>query len=62
MRAVCAKCNSRFCPEGYEPNSKLKLKSAKDLYLKSRGSVMSAYGGDEMPEELLKQLPEVKEC
>jgi hypothetical protein len=62
MKEVCPKCNSKFCPEGYERASKLKLKSAKDLYLKSRGSVMSSYGDDEVPESLSKQLPEIKEC
>ena len=62
-KGECPKCNSRFCPEGYEQRtSRHKLKSAKDLYLKSRGNVMSSYGGDEVPELVLKQLPEIKEC
>ena len=63
MTKECPKCNSRFCPEGYEQRaSKFKLKSAKDLYLRSRGNVMILYEGDEVPEWLSKQLPEIKEC
>ena len=62
MKGECPKCNSKFCPEGYERASKSKLKAAKDLYLKSRGIVMSSYGADEVPESLSKQLPEIKEC
>lgn len=63
MTNECPKCNSRFCPEGYEQRtSKLKLKSAKDLYLKSRNNVVSLYEGDEVPEWLLEKLPEIKEC
>lgn len=63
MKDECPKCNSKFCPEGYEQRtSKLKLRSAKDLYLKSRGNVMSSYGGDKVPEWVSKQLPEIKEC
>jgi hypothetical protein len=42
--------------------SKLKLKSAKDLYLRSRGSVLSLYGSDELPEGLSQQLPKITEC
>jgi hypothetical protein len=42
--------------------SKLKLKSAVDLYLRSRSSVLSLYGSDELPEGLSQQLPEIKEC
>lgn len=62
IKERCPKCNSKFCPEGYERNSKLKLKSAKDLYHKSRNSVINSYGGDEVPERVSKQLPEIKEC
>ncbi|GAB7334500.1 hypothetical protein MBLNU13_g06490t1 [Cladosporium sp. NU13] len=63
MTNECSKCNSRFCPEGYEQRtSKFKLKSAKDLYLKSRHIVMSLYEGDEVPEWLSQKLPGIKEC
>ena len=63
MTSECPKCNSKFCPEGYEQRTgKLKLKSAKDLYLRSRSNVMSSYENDEVPEWLVKQLPEIKEC
>jgi hypothetical protein len=62
MKLECSVCNSRFCPEGYVGTSKLKLKSAKDLYLKTRGSLMAVYGTDELPEELLQRFPEIKEC
>jgi hypothetical protein len=62
LKDKCPKCNSKFCSEGYEPTIKLKLKSAKDLYLRSRESVMDSYGGDEVPEWVSKQLPEIKEC
>ena len=56
MTKECSKCNSRFCPEGYEQ------RASKDLYFKSRGNVMILYEGDEVPEWLSKQLPEIKEC
>lgn len=62
MKETCSKCNSKCCPEGYERASKRKLISARDLYLKNRGNVMSSYGGDEVPELVLKQLPEIREC
>ena len=63
MTGECPKCNSKFCPEGYEQRtSKFKLKSAKDLYLKSRGNVLDLYEGDEVPEWVSKQLSEIKEC
>ena len=62
MKGECPKCNSKFCPEGYERASKSKLKAAKDLYLKSRGIVMSSYGTNGVPEPLSKQLPDIKEC
>jgi hypothetical protein len=62
MKELCPKCNSKFCPEGYERASNLKLRSARDFYLKSRGSVMSSYEGAEVPEGLPEQLPEIKEC
>jgi hypothetical protein len=58
----CPACSSNFCVEGYKGTGKLKLKSAKDLYLKSRGTVTDAYDGAELPESLLKQLPETKCC
>jgi hypothetical protein len=62
MKDECPLCNSRFCEEGYLGTSKLKLKSAKDLYLRSRGSVLSLYGSDELPEGLSQQLPKITEC
>ena len=62
MDQTCPKCNSRFCSEGYLGVSKIKLKSAKELYLKNRGSLLDAYDGDGLPEWLSKQLPETKDC
>jgi hypothetical protein len=58
----CPACNSNFCSEGYKGTGKLKLKSAKDLYMKSRGTVADTYDGAELPESLLKQLPEIECC
>jgi hypothetical protein len=58
----CPACSSNFCVEGYKGTSKLKLKSAKDLYSKSRGTVVDAYNGAVLPESLLTQLPEIKSC
>jgi hypothetical protein len=58
----CPACSSNFCMEGYKGTGKLKLKSAKDLYLKSRGTVVDVYDGAGLPESLLKQLPEIKSC
>ena len=62
MKEQCSKCNSRYCPEGYERASKRELISARDLYLKNRGNVMSAYGDDEVPESVVKQFPEIRGC
>jgi hypothetical protein len=58
----CPSCSSKFCMKGYKGTGKLKLKSAKDLYLKSRGTVADAYDGAGLPESLLKQLPKIKSC
>jgi hypothetical protein len=58
----CSKCNSNFCTNGFEGTGKLKLKTAKDLYLRTRGSVLAAHDAAELPGSLLKQLPEIKEC
>lgn len=58
----CPACNSRFCHEAYTGNSKQKLKSARDLYLKTRSTLMDAYDGGELPEEVAKKVPGIVEC
>lgn len=57
----CIACNSKFCLNAYSDRGKLKMKSAKNLYQKSRSQLMDVYE-DGAPDWLTEKLPVTVEC
>ena len=62
LKEQCPSCDSNFCMEGYEGVGKRKLKTARDLYLKTLGAAIDVYTGNNPPKWLLEQLPDIKSC
>jgi hypothetical protein len=62
MEGECPDCNSKFCLNSYSPAGQRKLKSARDLYQKSRSRLMGTYESGQLPVTLTSQYPEVESC
>jgi hypothetical protein len=62
MEEECSDCNSRFCLNSYSPAGQRKMKSARDLYQKSRSRLMDAYASGQLPVFLASQFPELGGC
>jgi hypothetical protein len=62
MEDECLDCHSKFCLNAYSPAGQRKMKSAKDLYEKSRSRLRDAYESRQLPESLANQYPEVGGC
>ena len=62
MEEECLDCNSKFCLNSYSPAGQRKMKSARDLYQKSRSRLMGAYASNQLPVFLASQFPELGGC
>jgi hypothetical protein len=62
MEGECPDCNSKFCLNSYSPAGQRKMKSARDLYQKSRSRLMGTYESGQLPVTLASQYPEVESC
>jgi hypothetical protein len=62
MEEECSDCNGKFCLNSYSPAGRRKMKSARDLYHKSRSRLMGAYASGQLPLFLAGQFPEVGGC
>jgi hypothetical protein len=62
MERECPDCNSKFCLNSYSPAGQRKMKSARDLYQKSRSRLMGTYKSGQLPVTLASHYPEVESC
>jgi hypothetical protein len=62
LEEECLDCHSKFCLNAYSPAGRRKIKSAKELYHKSRSRLRDAYESGHLPDSLADQYPEVGGC